>query len=347
MKIISRKKKHFPVTKPLLEYLDEYHRSKDLPVQYADLMRFAEAIPLLDKYDRDTLWATCIYRPSDEAEIYRGLTFIYLQLKAAGDLSITDNLVVERVDFCTFGNSNPFRVRIANQYNDNCDHFYVKKGDASRIYGLELEDILSPNRINYMVCGETLIEEHIAGIPGDIFLKEIVDRPSTNKVRIAKEFVKFNERCFVRLLGDMRAYNYVVDITPDFEDEQYRVRAIDFDQQSYEGKLNIYLPQFFPDNKKVVDLCSAILNPQTIRQYQVEERSLIARRMNFAKAQVKMLSEAMRFGELSLPEKTQELKLGLQKYHKDDRFLSCANMGDLVVMNLEVTLAYKFDPDPR
>ena len=32
----------------------------------------------------------------------------------------------------------------------------------------------------------------------------------------------------------------VVDITPDFVDEQYRVRAIDFDQQSYEGKIQAY-----------------------------------------------------------------------------------------------------------
>ena len=64
-------------------------------------------------------------------------------------------------------------------------------------------------------------------------------------MRLAKEFVKFNERCFVRLLGDMRAYNYVIAVTPDFENEQYRVKAIDFDQQSYEGRRIMYLPQLF------------------------------------------------------------------------------------------------------
>jgi hypothetical protein len=341
MKIISRKKKLFPISDPLLEYLKLYTRSRDLPVTYADLLRYQAATPLLDKNEKDTLWATCMYNHRDEDEINRGLTQIYSQLKAAGDQAITDHLIVERVDFCTFGNSNPFRVRIVNQYNDNYDHFYVKKADASRIYGLELEDILSPNRINYLVSGNTLIEEHIAGIPGDIFLSDILDRPSTNKVRIAKEFVKFNERCFARLLGDMRAYNYVIDITPDFEDEQYRVRAIDFDQQSYEGKIQAYLPHFFPDNKKVVDLCQQILNLQTIRQYQLEERTLIARRLNFSKQQVVMLTEAMRFGELSLPEKTQELKLGLQRFHKNDRFLQCANIGDLLVLNLETTLGSK------
>jgi hypothetical protein len=341
MKIISRKKKLFPISDPLLEYLKTYTRSRDLPVSYSDLTRYQASTALFDKNEKDTLWATCMYSHGEEEALYKGLTQIYSQLKAAGDQAITDHLQVERVDYCMFGNSNPFRVRIVNQYNDNYDHFYVKKADASRIYGLELEDILSPNRINYLVCGSTLIEEHIAGIPGDLFLSEILDRPSTNKVRIAKEFVKFNERCFARLLGDMRAYNYVVDITPDFEDEQYRVRAIDFDQQSYEGKIQAYLPHFFPDNKKVVDLCQQMLNLQTIRQYQLEERTLIARRLNFSKGQVVMLTEAMRFGELSLPEKTQELKLGLQRYHKDDRFLKCTNIGDLLVMNLETTLACK------
>lgn len=341
MKIISRKKKLFPISDPLLEYLKTYTRSRDLPVSYSDLTRYQTSTALFDKNEKDTLWATCMYSHGEEESLYKGLTQIYSQLKAAGDQAITDHLQVERVDYCMFGNSNPFRVRIVNQYNDNYDHFYVKKADASRIYGLELEDILSPNRINYLVCGNTLIEEHIAGIPGDLFLSEILDRESTNKVRIAKEFVKFNERCFARLLGDMRAYNYVVDITPDFEDEQYRVRAIDFDQQSYEGKIQAYLPHFFPDNKKVVDLCQQMLNLQTIRQYQLEERTLIARRLNFSKGQVVMLTEAMRFGELSLPEKTQELKLGLQRYHKDDRFLQCTTIGDLLVMNLETTLACK------
>jgi hypothetical protein len=35
-----------------------------------------------------------------------------------------------------------------NKINDNFDYFYIKNADASRIYGLELEHILSPNKIN-------------------------------------------------------------------------------------------------------------------------------------------------------------------------------------------------------
>ena len=49
----------------------------------------------------------------------------------------------------------------------------------------------------------------------------------------------------------MRSYNFVVDITPDIEDYQYRIRAIDFDQQCYEGKMKLYMPHFFKENKLV------------------------------------------------------------------------------------------------
>ena len=105
-------------------------------------------------------------------EIQEGLARTYALLKTAGDMSVMEHLYVDRIDYCTFGNSHPFRIKIVNEFNDNCDYFYVKKADASRIYGLELEHTLSPDRINYMVDKSTLVEEHIAGIPGDEFLKK-------------------------------------------------------------------------------------------------------------------------------------------------------------------------------
>jgi hypothetical protein len=58
----------------------------------------------------------------------------------------------------------------------------------------------------------------------------------------------------IGLLGDMRSYNYVIIPTHDFDQVVYRIRPIDFDQQCYEGNLKIYLPQYFKENKKMVDL---------------------------------------------------------------------------------------------
>lgn len=333
-----KRKRFYPVGKGLNGYLSQYQRTLDLPPLYEELHRFSQLFPLYDREGHDTLWKTAFYEPEIRRQLSGKLTQIYSLLKT-NDFRSREHLTLERVDFCDFGNSRPFRIRVVNQYNDNYDHFYVKVADASRIYGLELEHILSPNRINYLVNGNTLIEEHIAGVPGDAFIENYFGRPDTNRVRVAKEFVKFNERSFVRLLGDMRAYNYVVDITPDFEDAQYRVRAIDFDQQCYEGAKEMYLPQTFAENAPVVELCTNRLNYQTMRQYQDEERTLIERRVQVAHNRLDALWRAMGPDEIAPEENVLQLREGLNQYHETTAFSACETMGQLVRMNLDVSLA--------
>ena len=336
---ISRKKPSYPLTPALREYLRDYDRAVALPVAYADLRRFSNSFPLIDRTGKDTLWQTIYFEGPEMQELSAGLTEVYAQLKTAGDMSFTQHLVADRIDYCEFGNSQPFRVRIVNRINDNYDYFYVKQADASRLYGLELEHLLSPNSINFLVSGDTLIEEHIVGIPGDDFIEKHLTRPHLNQVRIAKEFVKFNERCFVRLLGDMRAYNYVIAVTPDFEDEQYRVRAIDFDQQSYEGRRSMYLPRSFKDNAPVVDMCAHLLKPETVRQYQTEERALMAGRARAERHRLKALLDVMRAHDLAPLAKVEQLKAELNRYHHTEAFAACDSMGDLVRQHLWVMLA--------
>ena len=333
MEIELKKKLFYPVNVELESYLEIFGRALDIPPIFEDLHRFSELFPLFDRDGNDTLWKTVQYDPTTRADLNGQLTRIYSLLKT-GDVRKVDHLYMERVDYCEFGNSRPFRIRIVNEFNDNYDHFYVKVADASRIYGLELEHILSPNRINYLVNGHTLVEEHIAGVPGDVFIRDWFDHPDTRRVRIAKEFVKFNERCFIRLLGDMRSYNYVVDITPDFEDVQYRVRAIDFDQQSYEGSKEMYMTQFFPENRKVVDLCAELLNYPTMQQYQNEERALMKRRATLASRRLDALFDVMRRDEISTREKTTQLREGLAEYHNTNAFERCETMGGLVETNV-------------
>lgn len=306
---------------------------------YNDLLEHQLATPLLDKKGQDTLWETVFYEPERTAKLYQSLTYIYVMLKNEGDFSSQEHLGVDRIDYCSFGNSNPFRIRIINKFNDNYDYFYIKTADASRVYGLELEHLLSPNRISYYVDDNTLIEEHIAGIPGDMFINTIMNTKQTNKVRLAKEFVKFNERCFVRLLGDMRSYNYVMDITPDFDDVQYRIRAIDFDQQCYEGRKNLYLPQYFKENFPLVELGMQLINEKTVKQYQAEERSLIARRLIASRYRVKDLIDCMEEDNISTPEKVKQLREDLAKHHANEHFLECENMGEILKLQLKSTLA--------
>ena len=206
------------------------------------------------------------------------------------------------------------------------------------MYGLELEHLLSPNRISFLTGRDTLVEEHIPGLPGDVFIKDYLDRPDTNRIRLAKEFVKFNERCFIRLLGDMRSYNFVVNITPDIEDYQYRIRAIDFDQQSYEGRKNLYLPQFFKENLPFVDLSLKYLNKDSIEQYQAEERTLIAYRLAAGRYRIKDLLNIMSKDNISTDEKRAQLRQELSEHFNTKHFLRCRTMGDLVKQTLRYVL---------
>jgi hypothetical protein len=336
MPLISRKKQVYDIRQPLREYLVAYNREHTLPIQYADLLRFDNSMTLFDKRNRDTLWETVFYPASESNDMLLALKQIYAILKADGDMSVTGHLAIDRVDLCMYGNTAPFRVRIRNQVNDNFDYFYLKKADASRVYGLELEHILSPNRISYLTSGQTLIEEHIAGIPGDMFFEQRIQEPDLNPVRLCKEFVKFNERCFVRLLGDMHSSNFVIDLTPDFDEIYYRIRAIDFDQQSYEGRKSVYMPQYYRQNQSIIDLGTRMLTPESVRQYQVEERSLMAGRVRVEQNRIGDLMAAMRFDALAPPAHVRQLAEALDRHYRTTRFGTARSMGDLVWQSLEL-----------
>lgn len=332
----TQRKPSFPISTDLRSYLRRYRREKELPVTYDRLRAFHEVIPLTDDQGRPTLWDTVIYNATEMNALNQALKEVYAWLKVDGDLSVVSHLYVDRVDFCTFGNSTPFRIRIVNAYNDNQDYFYIKKADASRIYGLELEHLLSPNRLNFLTHDNTLVEEHVAGVPGDIFITQWLGRRTELKpIRVAKELVKFNERCFVRLLGDMRSYNFVFVVTPDFEEAQLRIRAMDFDQQSYNGRKNFYLPQFFKDNAPLVRFCTRHLRPETARQYQREEQTLMLQRASLAAERLGLLLHDMTRDPLAPPEHVLQLREGLAEHYRRSDYLRCDSMGALIRENLE------------
>ncbi len=334
MALISRKKLIYPISPVLRRYLINYSREVDIPIHYYELLRYTSSIALYDSKDQDTLWETVFYAESDREEIHLNVKKIYALLKAGGDMSVMEHLFVDRIDLCVYGNTQPFRVRIVNKINDNFDYFYIKNADASRVYGLELEDLLSPNRISYLVHRNTLIEEHIAGIPGEKFMKLHMDDPHLNPIRLAKEFVKFNERCFVRLLGDMHSSNFVIDVTPDFEESHYRIRAIDFDQQSYEGKKSIYLPQYFKENNALIQLGMKYITPESMNQYQREERALISTRLKSSNVEIEDVLHCMEHDHLAPIENVDSLKSELAKHYKNPAYNGCRNMGEILRISL-------------
>jgi hypothetical protein len=124
-------------------------------------------------------------------------------------------------------------------------------------------------------------------------------------------------------------------MTPDFEEVQYRVRPIDFDQQSYEGRRKIYLAQFFADNFPVVDMVMNLLNQETIEQYQKEERTLISRRYRSAERRIGALLDIMSNEQLSTPEKTRQLNQELANHYESNIFNKADTMGKIVRTHIE------------
>ena len=337
---IRYKKPMYPVTPDLEEYLGNHGRNFRIPIEYNDLLRYSEQIPKLDDKGDPTLWNSVMFQHSEIDEIYHNLVDLYQLLVADG--SHIDYLTVDSVDFCVYGNSQPFRIKILNQINDNYDYYYIKKADASRVYGLELEHLLSPNKINFIYHNNTLVEEHIIGIPGDDFITRMDSfEESRNEVRLAKEFVKFNERCFVRLLGDMRAYNFVVVVNQDFDQVQFRIRSIDFDQQSYEGRHRIYLPQFYRENLAYVQLTQRNMSIETAHQYVNEEKSLLRKRLRLAYSQIEELLGIMKSDTISTKAHIRQLRRELAKFHKNPSFLNCNSMGEILHENILVRLELK------
>ena len=336
---MSKKKPQYPVGDKLESYLQHYNRTIEIPIFYEDLLRFSGSIVVYDSNDEDSLWVRVYYSEFERREIDLSLKKVYSILLSDGGDDIFQYLNVDAVDYCTFGNSKPFRIKVRNILNDNFTYFYVKKTDASRIYGLELEHMLSPYNLNFLVYKDTLIEEHIAGIPGDVFIKEMLPLcPEPEKAQLAKEFVKFNERCMIRLLGDMRSYNYVIVPTHDFDHVVYKIRPIDFDQQCFEGKLKVYRPQFFKENYQMVELVKAKLQKKSVDQYKLEERSIVAKRIKSSGNRIKRLIRACLVDDISTTENIELLKSQIYDLTLDVKFKNCTKMGEVLSLALEFVL---------
>ncbi|MFT5821903.1 MAG: hypothetical protein ACI8ZM_003159 [Crocinitomix sp.] len=337
---IEYKKPFYKIKAPLREHLRQYSRLIDLPITYSDLTHYHELIPMTDDAGNPTLWYGVLYSQTELDILQKQLVRVYELLVADGDK--VQFLRIESIEFCSFGNSKPFRIKVVNEINDNHDYFYIKRADASRVYGLELEEIFSPDKISFLVHNETLVEEHIVGVPCDEFLLNNKNVKIVNRLRFAKEFVKFNERCFTRLLGDMRAYNFVVEIIQDFDNIQYRFRPIDFDQQSYEGRKNIYLPQFYVDNRALVELGQELLTASVANQYMHEERVAMKKRFTVNKQRTRSLLRRMKKDMISTPQNRKQLSDELGKHHKTNAFEDLRTMGDILAAHMELKLGINF-----
>jgi hypothetical protein len=140
----------------------------------------------------------------------------------------------------------------------------------------------------------------------------------------------------------MHSSNFVIEIIPDFDEIHYRIRAIDFDQQSYEGHRAIYMPQYFKQNNPIINLGIKRMEPELEIQYQREERSLIANRLQskISGPPIRNLVKAMVHDTIAPYENVVSLRKDLAQLYNDKEFLSCNNMGEILFMSLKFVFKY-------
>ena len=141
---IAFRKPIFPVSEALQQYLEKYNRTTKIKFLYEDLLRFSDNVRILDKDGKDTLWLGVLYSEYEFKEIEANLNKIYTLLHSDGDIATLPYLKVDTIDFCTFGNSKPFRIRVRNILNDNYTYFILNRQMLPEYSGWNLKICFSP-----------------------------------------------------------------------------------------------------------------------------------------------------------------------------------------------------------
>src|SRR4051812_43711762 len=104
----------FPVGPSFRKYLDNYGRGVKLPVLYSDLTNYSHANSLKDKKGKWTHWENAVYEPLHLELLKEGLAITYCILRKQA-IQTAVHYDIESIDFCDYGNSVPFRIRIADR----------------------------------------------------------------------------------------------------------------------------------------------------------------------------------------------------------------------------------------
>ena len=109
-----------------------------------------------------------------------------------------------------------------------------------------------------------------------------------------------------------------------------KIRAIDFDQQCYEGKFMVYQPFVFKENTQFVNLVREKLGQRSIEQYRNEERALLAKRIITSKKRLYRLLKVMAHDNISNLHNIKLLRNEIYKYTSDVKFKRSTSMGEIV-----------------
>jgi hypothetical protein len=95
------------------------------------------------------------------------------------------------------------------------------------------------------------------------------------------------------------------------------------------------MPQYFKENRVFVELAMKHLNAEVVKQYQQEERAVIARRIKAQRHRIKDLRDVIMTDHVSFPEKIQQLGDELALYYEDPVFGKCKTMGEIIERSLK------------
>ena len=80
------------------------------------------------------------------------------------------------------------------------------------------------------------------------------------------------------------------------------------------------------------------MNEETVKQYQLEERSLMSRRFRTARYRIACLLETMINDTISTKEKIEQLREELSAHYQRKEFMRCRNMGEIMRFSLDLLL---------
>ena len=80
------------------------------------------------------------------------------------------------------------------------------------------------------------------------------------------------------------------------------------------------------------------ITPESMIQYQKEERALIATRLKNSTKEIEDILRSMEHDHIAPQENVDTLKKELAKHYQNDKFLDCKNMGNILRLSLELVL---------
>ena len=101
-----------------------------------------------------------------------------------------------------------------------------------------------------------------------------------------------------------------------------------------ENKEYDYAIKYFKENNPIINLGFGLMTPETVQQYQREERSLMANRVKSSQGQINELIATMKMDPIAPIENVKSLGKELSAFYEDENFLKCSSMGSLIERSL-------------